>query len=384
MSMFRSVASSVSHRSTVCCCVLCAQPDELLIAVHVTWPTLLLLLCTGCAAFFCCYGSCQICSGEQQRDDVDSDADDEDKHDQASTSRSRESGNAPRSTRPPLDTNAVVLDVDRGDSSEDTTPPGSRSTPRATQLTTVQDPTRDAETARKASPRRALDVENEGEHDASDEVASCTSVSGDGDDETGVPKVMEPVVVALKTLRGSFALRGSPVSHDWSSRASNKKLEVDDTHRDDYTDERRAAKPSVGGPSRQIRPDTVDSMSKPMSLAETAASAPAAVRSYKRAPRCAPPSYIAARTRIGRGRRSSTMADILSGQARPEIRKASSAGAVRQGAPRRTSLGRMVDRMRARQDRDGNERGRDESVGQPATMGEIISELRRSLRRTRI
>ena len=76
----------------------------------------------------------------------------------------------------------------------------------------------------------------------------------------------QPVVVALQTLRGSFALSNAAPA---SLRSSNRKLSVDrtmaSTHRDDLTEERRHDRPCMESPGREVK--RVSSSGKDVSMA---------------------------------------------------------------------------------------------------------------------
>lgn len=65
------------------------------------------------------------------------------------------------------------------------------------------------------------------------------------------------VMVALQTLRGSFALAcPSNRARGAESRASNRKLEADHSLNDDYNEEKRSASPSITSPIRLKGRDT--------------------------------------------------------------------------------------------------------------------------------
>ena len=74
--------------------------------------------------------------------------------------------------------------------------------------------------------------------------------NGEGEHVSATPRI-----VALQTLRGSFALTGAPSTFLRTSglRSSNKKLgESDTTHRDDLTEERRYDRPVMASPGREV------------------------------------------------------------------------------------------------------------------------------------
>jgi hypothetical protein len=88
-------------------------------------------------------------------------------------------------------------------------------------------------------------------------VASDGGTPRDATDDAGVLQSTdasissqpEATIVALQTLRGSFALKRATTAT--KLHASNRKLATDDTGKDDYKEERMTERPTIDGPERE-------------------------------------------------------------------------------------------------------------------------------------
>ena len=246
------------------------------------------------------------------------------------------------------------------------------------------------------SARRSLDVNHvslraevahQKEFDFVAAVTQCASNKANVEASAEAPAPSEaklPVVVGLEALHTKSRLRRS------FGPSSSCKLAVDTTHRDDFKEEQhQSAEPSVAVPPRQISETT-----------RRKSCIGASAKSYKRSARCAPPGYVSPEKTPSRPKRRS-LAEILGsgGPPRLETQRKNAALATSKFKPgsemrppagqRRRSLVKFVEGLRARKP-EVNHRGDPIATSHTPesppmqSMGQIISELRRSMGRARV
>ena len=246
------------------------QSKTVTIAIHVTWPIVLIM---GIVLVFCCCRWGPPCARRRAKDDDKvaeskastprsqqshrSDSSDGKDKDRELTTAGAHDADAPAVAEPQV---SIVID-ERSESSSSSSYRANHARNQPMLPNTPQTPSYDDVYFGRDSARSI-----EGAPPLPDTPVSYTTIVAETDQPatqkdpegsvqpTAPPPNPKPMLVALTTLRGSFALSSSPPWLRGSGcRASNRKLKTDPSEHDDYVDEHRLATPTITTPHREHR-----------------------------------------------------------------------------------------------------------------------------------